>query len=281
MSRRRTYVKGRKLVSNTIRYTSTENYVAVGSDWEKFDLFLIGGGGSGGGWNTWGYGPGGGGAGGECVTIKDLTAAPGTLILVTNGSGGVGIPNKQNTAGNEGSPTTVVIGQAVTYTARGGAGGGACISSSDPKTATWAPGAKGWDSRSDAIGLVSTGTTNVFDVHDKSGNVILRGINTATYTSSNPCYINRGIPEFDEPNGITHAAGGATANCILPYTQLSNNVNSGNGRDYKSSSAADDVWIRGGGGYGGGGAGAYYRDGISGSGGNGATFIRYWYYTYV
>lgn len=270
---RRRFMGQKTLVAQISRYYDT-NTAYVQADWVSFDLFLVGGGGSGGSWITWGYGPGGGGSGGECVTIKDLKFPAGTRLGLIIGRGGASVGNKSGLRGNPGGNTTVEIGNDFIYTARGGNPGRVGVSDANEQQnkPIWSSGAKGYDQRSDAIGLIHTSSSNLFDVHDKSGNVLLRNLDSTIYTYSNPYYLRLGVPEFHEENNLTHAAGGASCNHILASTDTSYN----NGGDFQNT--AEGIWMRGGQGSGGGGAGAYYRTGTSGKGGNGCVVIRY--YTY-
>lgn len=271
MSRRRFFCK-RTLVEHVMRYYSSSGII-VQADWVSFDLFIVGGGGSGGAWVDWNYGPGGGGAGGECVTIKKLRFPVGTRLDIIIGKGGPGVNTRSGNPGNPGGETTVKINNIPTYVAKGGNAGNAGVPDSNALSKPhWISGAQGYDPRSDAIGIIRTSTSNIYDVHDKSGNILLRNLDTTKNTYNNPYCFQRGVPEFHEEGNITHAAGGASVNHIRALTTGSRNT----GEDFQNTN--ESIWIRGGGGCGGGGAGGYYRNGTSGAGGDGCVVLRY--YTY-
>lgn len=60
--RRRT-LGSKKLVDKEIRFTSSTSWT-IPAGCKSIDIFLVGGGGAGGNWVTWGYTPGGPGSGG-------------------------------------------------------------------------------------------------------------------------------------------------------------------------------------------------------------------------
>ena len=256
---------GSKLIPHIERIT-VDKTITVG-DWDSFDLFLVGGGGSGGAWNTWGWGPGGGGAGGECVTVKGLHASPGSKLWIIVGKGGEGVSNTSYTDGNQGTGTGVIVidGQS-TYTARGGSPGLKCVPDSDTKFMD--VGAKGYDSRSDALGCKTSGTLR--DIYDMHGNCLKKGLDLNVYTYTNPYRIQAGVPEFHEEGNPRHAGGGA----CFSEAYVTTGFTEGKGEDFVS--LASSIYFRGGGGYGGGGAGAYYNNSYSGAGGRGCVVLRYY-----
>lgn len=263
----------RSLILNLVRITSSQTLIV--GDWHSLDLFLVGGGGSGGGWFTWGYGAGGGGAGGECVTQKGIQVPKGTSIRIVIGKGGDSVAYNSITDGNKGEDTKVTFSNNdVTYIARGGNPGLTAITDSDPSLND--PGlvvnAIGYDKRSDAIGRIYESGSTVCDVYDRHGNCLKRGFNTNNYPYSNPYKLRLGVPEFHEEGNPTHAGGGACFSGIQVLTSFTKK----SGGNFENTK--EGILIRGGGGYGGGGAGAFYRSGWSGAGGDGCVVLRY--YTY-
>lgn len=67
--RRRT-LGSKKLVDKEIRFTSSTSWT-IPAGCKSIDIFLVGGGGAGGNWVTWGYTPGGPGSGGGADRNRD------------------------------------------------------------------------------------------------------------------------------------------------------------------------------------------------------------------
>jgi hypothetical protein len=104
-------------------YTSAGSHSLVVTRPGVVDILLVGGGGGGGGAGG-GIGPGGGGGGGEPVLVTGVFLGAGTWPI-TVGDGGAGgtavgyVPGGEGYQGQPGESTTFL-----SYTARGGAGGG-------------------------------------------------------------------------------------------------------------------------------------------------------------
>lgn len=146
--KRRFMVK--RLIPHIMRVTSSTGLI-VEDTWRSMDLFIVGAGGSGGAWRTWGDGPGGGGAGGECVTIKDIRVSTGMRIDIVIGKGGSAVVCSSYQDGKPGGETTVTLDNSVEYKARGGNPGLKCLPGSSAN-AYLTINAAGYDKRSDAIG---------------------------------------------------------------------------------------------------------------------------------
>lgn len=75
--RRRT-LGSKKLVDKEIRFTSSTSWT-IPAGCKSIDIFLVGGGGAGGNWVTWGYTPGGPGSGGGTNTVKNISVISGPV----------------------------------------------------------------------------------------------------------------------------------------------------------------------------------------------------------
>ena len=264
----------RKLIPHILRISSSTTITAP-SDWEPaIDLFLVGGGGSGGSWKTWGHTIGGGGAGGECVTVKNISISEGDKLYITIGSGGARAGKGENN-GNVGKSTSVTINDKE-YTARGGQGGLHSLYRPTPLEAI-ALNATGYDKRSDGIGganitgEMSSGT--IYNICHPDGEIIVNSVDMSKHSHSNPYQLALGVPEFHEEGNPIHAGGGGGGDALV---QVVTSFTKNKGEDFIGNSYG--VHIYGGGGFGGGGAGGWYSEGYSGAGGAGGVVIRY--YTY-
>ena len=164
----------KQLVSNLQRITSSQTIIA--GNWHSLDLFLVGGGGSGGAWSTWGYGPGGGGAGGECVTQKGMRVSKGSRITIVIGKGGDRVAYNSGTAGNKGGETKVTFSDTgETYIARGGNPGLKPIGDSNPSSnnPNLVVNAVGYDKRNDAIGRIYESGSTVSDIYNMHGDCLI------------------------------------------------------------------------------------------------------------
>lgn len=86
--RRRT-LGSKKLVDKEIRFTSSTSWT-IPAGCKSIDIFLVGGGGAGGNWVTWGYTPGGPGSGGGTNTVKNISVISGQSVSISIGAGGSG-----------------------------------------------------------------------------------------------------------------------------------------------------------------------------------------------
>lgn len=265
----------RKLIPHILRISSSTT-LTISSNWEPtIDLFLVGGGGSGGSWKTWGHTMGGGGAGGECVTVKNVSISEGDKLYISIGSGGQGVKYGENN-GNAGGSTSVTINDKK-YTARGGQGGLHSLYKPTPLEAI-ALNAAGYDKRSDSIGAANiTGdmfSGTIYNICHPDGEIIINSVDMSKYTGTSPYQLTLGVPEFHEEGSPTHAGGGAGGDGII---QVLTSFTKNKGEDF-----TDDYFrlhLYGGGGFGGGGAGGWYNSSKnSGAGGAGGVVIRY--YTY-
>lgn len=84
--RRRT-LGSKKLVDKEIRFTSSTSWT-IPAGCKSIDIFLVGGGGAGGNWVTWGYTPGGPGSGGGTNTVKNISVISGQSVSISIGAGG-------------------------------------------------------------------------------------------------------------------------------------------------------------------------------------------------
>lgn len=263
----------KQLVSNLQRITSSQTIIA--GNWHSLDLFLVGGGGSGGGWVNWGYGPGGGGAGGECVTQKGIRVSKGSRITIVIGKGGDRVAYNSGTAGNKGGETKVTFSDTgETYIARGGNPGLKPIGDSNPSSnnPNLVVNAVGYDKRNDAIGRIYESGSTVSDIYNMHGDCLIPRFDHGKYPYSEPYKLRLGVPEFHEEGNPTHAGGGTCFSGIQVLTSFAEK----SGGNFNNT--GERILIHGGGGYGGGGAGAFYRSGWSGAGGDGCVVLRY--YTY-
>lgn len=267
MSRRRFMVK--RLIPHIRRITSTTGLI-VDATWHSMDLFIVGAGASGGAWRTWGDGPGGGGSGGECVTIKNIRVSTGMRIDIVIGRGGSAVPCKSYVDGNAGGETKVTLNNIIEYKARGGNPGRKCLSDNPAGNPCLTPNAAGYDKRNDAIGGIFS--ASIIDVYNMHGELLEQGLNGQEHPYTNPYIFRLGVPEFHEEGNPTHAGGGTCISSIQVLTSFTEK----SGGNFNNTS--EGILIRGGGGYGGGGAGASYRSGFSGVGGDGCVVIRYYAY---
>lgn len=111
--RRRT-LGSKKLVDKEIRFTSSTSWT-IPAGCKSIDIFLVGGGGAGGNWVTWGYTSGGPGSGGGTNTVKNISVISGQSVSISIGAGG-------SSVSSDGSPSTLTVNNN-TYTAPGGNGG--------------------------------------------------------------------------------------------------------------------------------------------------------------
>jgi len=265
--KRRFMVK--RLIPHIMRVTSSTGLI-VDDTWRSMDLFIVGAGGSGGAWRTWGDGPGGGAAGGECVTIKDIRVSTGMRIDIVIGKGGSAVVCNSYQDGKLGGETKVRLNNSIEYKARGGNPGLKCLSDNPAGKPCLTPNAAGYDKRSDAIGGIFS--ASIIDVYNMHGELLKQGLNGQDHPYTNPYIFRLGVPEFHEEGNPTHAGGGTCFSSIQVLTSFTEK----SGGNFNNT--GEGILIRGGGGYGGGGAGATYRSGVSGAGGDGGVVIRY--YTY-
>lgn len=265
--KRRFMVK--RLIPHIMRVTNSTGLI-VDDTWRSMDLFIVGAGGSGGAWRTWGDGPGGGAAGGECVTIKDIRVSAGMRIDIVIGKGGRGVLCTSSIDGYPGGETKVTLNNSVEYKARGGNPGLKCLSDNPAGKPCLTPNAAGYDKRSDALGGIFS--ASIIDVYNMHGELLKQGLNGQDHPYTNPYIFRLGVPEFHEEGNPTHAGGGTCFSSIQVLTSFTEK----SGGNFNNT--GEGILIRGGGGYGGGGAGASYRSGLSGAGGDGGVVIRY--YTY-
>lgn len=265
--KRRFMVK--RLIPHIMRVTSSTGLI-VEDTWRSMDLFIVGAGGSGGAWRTWGDGPGGGAAGGECVTIKDIRVSTGMRIDIVIGKGGSAVVCNSYQDGKLGGETKVRLNNSIEYKARGGNPGLKCLSDNPAGKPCLTPNAAGYDKRSDAIGGIFS--ASIIDVYNMHGELLKQGLNGQDHPYTNPYIFRLGVPEFHEEGNPTHAGGGTCFSSIQVLTSFTEK----SGGNFNNT--GEGILIRGGGGYGGGGAGATYRSGVSGAGGDGGVVIRY--YTY-
>ena len=259
----------KRLIPHIMRVTSSTGLI-VEDTWRSMDLFIVGAGGSGGAWRTWGDGPGGGGAGGECVTIKGIRVSTGMRIDIVIGKGGRGVLCSSYMDGYPGGETKVTLNNSVEYKARGGNPGLKCLSDNSASKPHLTPNAAGYDKRSDALGGIFS--ASIIDVYNMHGELLKQGLNGQDHPYTNPYIFRLGVPEFHEEGNPTHAGGGTCMSSVQVLTSFTEK----SGGNFNNT--GEGILIRGGGGYGGGGAGAYYRSGVSGAGGDGGVIIRY--YTY-
>lgn len=265
--KRRFMVK--RLIPHIMRVTSSTGLI-LEDTWRSMDLFIVGAGGSGGAWRTWGDGPGGGAAGGECVTIKDIRVSTGMRIDIVIGKGGSAVVYNSYQDGKPGGETKVRLNNSIEYKARGGNPGLKCLSDNPAGKPCLTPNAAGYDKRSDAIGGIFS--ASIIDVYNMHGELLKQGLNGQDHPYTNPYIFRLGVPEFHEEGNPTHAGGGTCFSSIQVLTSFTEK----SGGNFNNT--GEGILIRGGGGYGGGGAGATYRSGVSGAGGDGGVVIRY--YTY-
>ncbi len=259
----------KRLIPHIMRVTSSTGLI-VDDTWRSMDLFIVGAGGSGGAWRTWGDGPGGGAAGGECVTIKDIRVSTGMRIDIVIGKGGSAVVCNSYQDGKLGGETKVRLNNSIEYKARGGNPGLKCLSDNPAGKPCLTPNAAGYDKRSDAIGGIFS--ASIIDVYNMHGELLKQGLNGQDHPYTNPYIFRLGVPEFHEEGNPTHAGGGTCFSSIQVLTSFTEK----SGGNFNNT--GEGILIRGGGGYGGGGAGATYRSGVSGAGGDGGVVIRY--YTY-
>lgn len=265
--KRRFMVK--RLIPHIMRVTNSTGLI-VDDTWRSMDLFIVGAGGSGGAWRTWGDGPGGGAAGGECVTIKDIRVSTGMRIDIVIGKGGSAVVCNSYQDGKPGGETKVTLNNSIEYKARGGNPGLKCLSDNPAGKPCLTPNAAGYDKRSDALGGIFS--ASIIDVYNMHGELLKQGLNGQDHPYTNPYIFRLGVPEFHEEGNPTHAGGGTCFSSIQVLTSFTEK----SGGNFNNT--GEGILIRGGGGYGGGGAGATYRSGVSGAGGDGGVVIRY--YTY-
>lgn len=265
--KRRFMVK--RLIPHIMRVTSSTGLI-VEDTWRSMDLFIVGAGGSGGAWRTWGDGPGGGAAGGECVTIKDIRVSTGMRIDIVIGKGGSAVVYNSYQDGKPGGETKVTLNNSVEYKAKGGNPGLKCLSDNPAGKPCLTPNAAGYDKCSDALGGIFS--ASIIDVYNMHGELLKQGLNGQEHPYTNPYIFRLGVPEFHEEGNPTHAGGGTCFSSIQVLTSFTEK----SGGNFNNT--GEGILIRGGGGYGGGGAGASYRSGLSGVGGDGGVVIRY--YTY-
>lgn len=272
---RRRWEQSFKLYPHIERFSSSTT-MDIPPEWIKMDLFLIGGGGSGGAWYTWGYSPGGGGTGGQCRTYLDIPLRSNgwQIIHITVGKGGEAINVSANAPGKNGGKTIVQLNKLGLYSefeAEGGYGGKKCIPVQDSEDYR-SIAAQGWDARSDSLSFINPDRQNLhlIDVYDGRGSKVIDRLNTNNYPFNAPYELRRGVEEFHEPGNPIHAAGGTSFSNVKPVTDF--NINVG----YDFANTIENILIRGGGGFGGGGAGGFYRFGVTGKGGDGGVVIRYY-----
>lgn len=274
--RRRT-LGSKKLVDKEIRFTSSTSWT-IPAGCKSIDIFLVGGGGAGGNWVTWGYTPGGPGSGGGTNTVKNISVISGQSVSISIGAGG-------SSVSSDGSPSTLTVNNN-TYTAPGGNGGPRSregLPNDDPYnyryiTCAASPANNGIYRNSGIIGVSKNDGTTIEYIKDDR-NVELGSYDISIYdtnsntTGDNPYRYRTGVPEFWEDDKPLHAAGGSNNQSL----QIISDFTEGSGetvtRHYDSS---DDGIQRGGGGYGGGGAGVTYSSSKPfSSGGSGIVIIRY------
>lgn len=274
--RRRT-LGSKKLVDKEIRFTSSTSWT-IPAGCKSIDIFLVGGGGAGGNWVTWGYTSGGPGSGGGTNTVKNISVISGQSVSISIGAGG-------SSVSSDGSPSTLTVNNN-TYIAPGGNGGPQSrngLPNDDPYnycyvTCAASPANNGIYRNSGIIGVVKNDGTTIEYVKDDrnvelgSYDVSIYGTNSIT-TGDNPYRYRTGVPEFWEDDKPLHAAGGSNSQSL----QIISDFTEGSGetvtRHYNSG---DNGIQRGGGGYGGGGAGVTYSSSKSfSSGGSGIVIIRY------
>lgn len=268
--RRMTKKKGKPYIDKV--YIKASGDYTIPANCTKIDLFLVGGGGAGGKWVSWGYSPGGSGSGGGTNTIKGITVTPGQIISITIGKGG------SSYSSNGGS--TTVNANASSYTAPGGNGG---LMSQNGNYNTdaynyWYKllGASASHGGSyNNSGLVATdnnGSTTHY-IRNQIGTVLgsFDGSAYSTIGTVNPYVYGNGIPEFYESGLPTHAAGGCMIGALNPATSFTEGAGA---KIYESYGGSDMGYWYGGGGFGGGGCGQFYGTYSVGTGGDGVVVIR-------
>lgn len=251
---------------------------------KSIDIFLVGGGGAGGRYITQGYTFGGTGAGGGTNTVLKVPVTPNTSYSYTIGSGGVASYSIGSGGivynGNGGDSSITING--ITYSAPGGKGG---KNSRNGDYNTY-PDSYLYllsGSSADNGGLYNNGgLAHTWDDNDNDNHYLKQSSTNNrldTYYRNTPWSGNKsdnkdyrtGVPEFWEPDGLLHAAGGCCGgwNPVTDFTD-------GSGSSYN---AGDQGYMSGGGGYGGGGAGGCAGDWYTGSrsgknGGQGVIVIR-------
>ncbi len=261
--RRRT-LGSKKLVDKEIRFTSSTSWT-IPAGYKSIDIFLVGGGGAGGNWVTWGHTPGGPGSGYTKTFKKDsigvkqgnqVSVVPGQSIEIIVGKGGEGL--------YYGYPDTGGYSQFMNsnYRANGGNPSGNGLLNGENSTGGPYTGGNGGSGGSvDQLGdefYAGSDGSDAPGITDDNG--VYHQPGTKYGGGKGQGYTTR---DFGEPTGKRNAGGGGA----------DRNRDNGNGgeSDYDEGCGTGQG-TRKSGGYGGGGCGSY------GTGGDGTVLIRYYAY---